>query len=103
MYGDLSLRLPEVADGHVSPEQMVEHIRRIGAERLLYGSNFCLNEMLHPDLGEVDTVEFQMSQTAKGLQVLATLPLTDDERADIAGRNFRRCVGLDGVEAGLRS
>ena len=25
---------------------------------------------------------------------LATLPLTEDERADIAGRNFRRWVGL---------
>jgi len=93
--GDLSLRLPEVADGHVSPDQMVAHIRKIGAQRLLYGSNFCLNEMLHPDRSAPDTTAFQITQTWKGLQVLATLPLTDEERADIAGRNFRHFVGLD--------
>jgi hypothetical protein len=28
------------------------------------------------------------------LEVLQTLPLTDDERADLAARNFRRLTGL---------
>lgn len=39
--------------------------------------------------------EYQLTQTLKGLEVLASLPLTEEERADIAGRNFRPWVGLD--------
>lgn len=99
--GDVSLRLPEVAEGHVSPEAMVAHLRKIGTDRILYASNFCLNEMLHPGASGVPAGDFQMSQTVKGLEVLATLPLTEEERADIAGRNYRRWVGLDG-QAGSR-
>ena len=93
--GDVSLRLPEVADGRVAPERMVAHLRAIGTERVLYGSNFCLNEMLHPDPKGPEAADFQLTQTLAGLEVLATLPLTEDERADIAGRNFRRWVGVD--------
>jgi predicted TIM-barrel fold metal-dependent hydrolase len=92
--GDVSLRLPEVADGQISPTDMVTHLRKIGTQRILYGSNFCLNELLHPD--KTAATDFQMTQTVKGLEVLATLPLTEDERADIAGRNYRRWVGLNG-------
>lgn len=91
--GDLSLRLPEVAEGHISPEAMVAHLRRIGTDRILYGSNFPLNEVLHPD-NPTAGGEYQLSQTLKGLEALAMLPLTEDERADIAGRNFRRWVSL---------
>lgn len=92
--GDLSLRLPEVAEGHLPPEAMVAHLRRIGTDRILYGSNFPLNEVLHPDMPPSGG-EYQLTQTLKGLEALATLPLTEDERADIAGRNFRRWVGLN--------
>ena len=92
--GDLSLRLPEVTEGRIPPEDMVAHLRRIGTDRILYGSNFPLNEVLHPDKPP-GSGEYQLTQTLKGLEALATLPLTEDERADIAGRNFRRCVGLD--------
>ena len=93
--GDVSLRLPEVADGHVSPREMVAHLRKIGTDRILYASNFCLNELLHADPNGGAAGDFQMTQTVKGLEVLATLPLTEEERADIAGRNYRRWVGLD--------
>lgn len=91
--GDLSLRLPEVAEGHIDPYEMVAHLRKIGTDRVLYGSNFSLNELLHGDKGA--TGSFQITNTLKGLEALATLPLTEDERADIAGRNFRRWVGID--------
>lgn len=84
--GDLSLRLPEVADGHIDPRAMVAHLRKIGTERIFYGSNFSLNEMLHPGPPPAEG-DFQLSETLKGLQALATLPLTENERADIAGRN----------------
>ena len=90
--GDLSLRLPEVTGGHISPEDMVAHLRRIGTDRILYGSNFPLNEVLHADKPP-SAGKYQLTQTLKGLEALATLPLTEDERADIAGRNFRRWVG----------
>ena len=60
---------------------------------MFYGSNFSLNEMLRPGPAPSEG-DFQMSETLKGLAALATLPLTEDERADIAGRNFRRWVGL---------
>ena len=92
--GDLSLRLPEVADGHIDPHAMVAHLRKIGTERIFYGSNFSLNEMLHPGPPPADG-EFQFSETLKGLRALATLPLTDDERAGIAGRNYRQWMKLD--------
>lgn len=89
--GDLSLRLPEVAEGHIDPHEMVAHLRKIGTDRILYGSNFCLNEMLN---GDKQGQTFQISNTLKGLEALATLPLTEEERADIAGRNFHRWVGV---------
>lgn len=92
--GDLSLRLSEVTDGHISPEDMVAHLRRIGTDRILYGSNFPLNEVLHADKPPSGR-EYQLTQTLKGLEALATLPLTEDERADIAGRNFRRWMRLN--------
>ena len=92
VHGDLSLRLPEVAEGHIDPAALVAHLRKIGTERVLYGSNFCLNEMLHADAGVQDSS--QISHALKGLEALATLPLTEDERAAIAGRNFRRILGL---------
>ena len=91
--GDLSLRLPEVIDGQIAPDALVAHLRRIGTDRVFYGSNFSLNEMLRPGPAPSEG-DFQMSETLKGLAALATLPLTEDERADIAGRNFRRWVGL---------
>ncbi len=92
--GDLSLRLPEVAEGHIAPDALVAHLRKIGTDRILYGSNFCLNEMLHADKAGGAPGGCQISNTLKGLEALATLPLTEDERADIAGRNFRRWAGL---------
>jgi hypothetical protein len=93
--GDVSLRLPEVAEGRVAPERMVAPLRAIGTGRVRYGSNFCLNETLHPDPKGPEAADFQRSQTLAGPEMLATLPLTEDERADIAGRNFRRWVGVD--------
>ncbi|HMV72760.1 MAG TPA: amidohydrolase family protein, partial [Pseudomonadales bacterium] len=92
--GDLSLRLPEVVDGHIDPHAMVAHIRKIGTDRIFYGSNFSLNEMLHPGPPPGDG-EFQLSETLKGLRALATLPLSDDERVGIAGRNYRQWMKLD--------
>ncbi|NUU25211.1 MAG: amidohydrolase family protein, partial [Streptomycetaceae bacterium] len=46
---DLSLRLLEVADGQVAPERLVAYVRELGVDRVLYGSNYVLAELLQPD------------------------------------------------------
>ena len=94
---DVSLRLPEVASGHVTPEAMVAHLRKIGMDRVMYGSNFVFVEMIdqmrnpawqRPAAGPA------MAQTQASLQVLKTLPLTDGEREQLASKNFKRVTGL---------
>lgn len=92
--GDLSLRLLEVADDHVSPTQLVQYIRDVGSERVMYGSNYSLNELLRPDPGRGPEDPPQISQSVRNLETFAALPLTDKEQRAIAGSNFRQFVGL---------
>ncbi|MGP3916320.1 amidohydrolase family protein [Nonomuraea sp. 10N515B] len=84
---DLSLRVLEVADGKVEPERMAQHIRRIGVDRVLYGSNFVLAELLQP---VADAARPQRVRTESSLQAFLRLPLTGDELAAVAAGNFRR-------------
>ncbi len=92
VFTDVSLRFPEVTNGHVSPEEMVAHLRRIGTERVLYGSNFTFVEVLSPDPETAGPPQFTRSKQC--IEVLKTLPLTQDEREGIASKNFRRVTGL---------
>jgi predicted TIM-barrel fold metal-dependent hydrolase len=96
VHADVSLRFPEVANGHISPEAMVAHLRRIGADRLMYGSNFPFVELLHPDPPRAGAPHPrpQITQSRASLEVLKTLPLTDREREQIASENFQRVTGL---------
>jgi predicted TIM-barrel fold metal-dependent hydrolase len=100
VFTDVSLRFPEVADGHVAPEDMVSHLRRIGIDRVMYGSNFLfvelIRQMQHPEPQKEDeTLERpQMTETRKSVEVLKMLPLGDDERELIASENFKRVTGL---------
>jgi predicted TIM-barrel fold metal-dependent hydrolase len=92
VFTDVSLRFPEVVNGHVSPEAMVSHLRRIGVDRVLYGSNFTFVELLAPDPEAQGPSQFTRSKQC--VEILKTLPLRDEERERIASGNFRRVTGL---------
>jgi predicted TIM-barrel fold metal-dependent hydrolase len=91
--GDTSLRLHEVADGIVSPEDMVAFLRKIGTDRVMFGTNYLFSDVLPERPGHTPApvhVDPRFTQVWKSVQVLKTLPLTDDERTAIAAGNFRR-------------
>jgi predicted TIM-barrel fold metal-dependent hydrolase len=94
VHTDVSLRLIEVADGHVSGDDMAAHLRAIGTDRVLFGSNWVISEYLWMRTRPGVTPETSHDRLDRELEVLQTLPLTDDERADLAARNFRRLTGL---------
>ncbi|MDX2676707.1 amidohydrolase family protein [Streptomyces sp. NY05-11A] len=100
VHTDTSLRLSEVYDGSVSPEDMVKHLRQLGIERAMFGSNYVFNDVLNPRPGHVaapDHVDPRFTQAWKSVEVLKTLPLTDDERIGLAADNFKRLTGHDRV------
>ena len=72
---DLSLRLGAVADGAEPAEWLVSTIRRLGADRVLFGTNFPLADQ------------------ARSVEAFRRLPLTDEERELIAHKNFERITG----------
>ena len=75
LCADLSLRLDAVARGEWSPEGMVEAIRRLGPEHILFGTNFPLGDPV------------------AATRVFWELPLTAAERRMIGRENFLRLVG----------
>lgn len=94
--GDTSLRLHEVADGSVSHDEMVSFIREIGSERVMFGTNYVFSDLLPERPGHrpaPDHVDPRFTQVWKSVEVLKTLPLSDDERAALAAGNFKRLIG----------
>ena len=89
---DVSLRLLEITDGLVDRNRMAAHIRALGTDRVLYGSDYVLAELLTPD---PDGPRPQLARTAASVRALRELPLRDDELAAVAAGNFRRITGLD--------
>jgi predicted TIM-barrel fold metal-dependent hydrolase len=76
VYTDTSLQLSRLGrDGHPTPEQLVALIRAIGSDRVLLGTNYPF----------VDPGAY--------VARLDELPLTDAEKAGVAGENFVRAVG----------
>jgi len=96
VHGDTSLRLHEVADGKVPAESMVQFLRKIGTERIMFGTNYVFSDLL-PEAPThrpaPDHVDPRFTQVWKSVEVLKTLPLGDDERAGVAADNFRRLIG----------
>jgi len=96
VYGDTSLRLHEVADGTVTPEEMVSFVRRVGAERLMFGSNYVFCDLLPERPGHVpapDGVDPRFTQVHKSVTVLKTLPVTDTERESLGAGTFLQLTG----------
>lgn len=94
VYTDVSLRLMEVADGHVDADDMVAHLRAIGTDRVLFGSNWVISEYLWMRTRAGAVPATSHDRLDREIAVLTSLPLTDDERAGIAAGNFRRLTGL---------
>lgn len=94
VHTDVSLRLIEVADGHVSADDMAAHLRAIGTDRVLFGSNWVISEYLWMRARPNVVPASSHDRLDNEIAVLKRLPLSTDERADIAARNFRRLTGL---------
>lgn len=74
LYADISMRLPPSAWAHWDPDEAVAWMRRIGTDRVVYGSNYPL----------VDPVGFA--------ETFRSLALSEDEQADIAWRNAEKLL-----------
>jgi predicted TIM-barrel fold metal-dependent hydrolase len=90
VHTDLSLRLPEMLQGACSPEGFVEHVRRIGTDRVLYGTNFGFVDTINADPDWRPEHGPQTTWARRTLQAFLALPLDDHERAAIASGNWER-------------
>jgi predicted TIM-barrel fold metal-dependent hydrolase len=96
VHGDTSLRLHEVADGTLEPEDMVAFLRRIGTDRVMFGTNYVFCDLLPEGPGHrpaPEHVDPRFTQAWKSVEVLKMLPLRDEEREALAAGNFRRLTG----------
>jgi predicted TIM-barrel fold metal-dependent hydrolase len=74
LYTDISMRIQPSAQATWTTEETVGWLRKIGTDRVIYGSNYPL----------IDPVGFAAT--------FRQLPLTDDEQADIGWRNVGRLL-----------
>lgn len=96
VYSDTSLRLNEVYDGTWTSADMAAHLRDLGIDRVMFGTNYVFSDLLNPRPGHVeapDGVDPRFTQVWKSVDVLKKLPLTDDELAGVAAGNFKRFTG----------
>jgi predicted TIM-barrel fold metal-dependent hydrolase len=92
LYTDLSLRLPEMINGAFSPADMADHLRRIGTDRVLYGTNFGFVDSINEDPAHDPASGPRQTWAKRNLQAFLDLPLADDERRDIAAGNWDRLL-----------
>jgi predicted TIM-barrel fold metal-dependent hydrolase len=93
VHTDLSLRLPEMIKGACTPTEFVAHLRRIGTDRVLYGTNFGFLDNLNPDPDHRAEDGPQITWARRNLDAFLALPLEPAERAAIAAGNWTRLVG----------
>jgi predicted TIM-barrel fold metal-dependent hydrolase len=90
VHTDLSLRLPEMLEGACTPDAFAAHLRAIGTERVLYGTNFGFVDTLRPDPTPRPADAPQTTWAKRNLEAFLDLPLDDAERAAIAAGNWDR-------------
>ena len=93
VHTDLSLRLPEMLQGACTPDEFVEHVRRIGVDRVLYGTNYGFVDTTNSDKDHKSTDGPQTTWARRNLEAFGALPFTESERALVASENFRRVTG----------
>jgi predicted TIM-barrel fold metal-dependent hydrolase len=93
VHSDLSLRLPEMLRGACTPDGFVAHLRRIGIDRVFYGTNFGFVDTINPDPDRRPEDGPQITWAKRSLQAFLDLPLADDEREAIACGNWERFIG----------
>jgi predicted TIM-barrel fold metal-dependent hydrolase len=92
VHTDVSLRLPEMLRGACTPDAFVDHLRRIGTDRVLYGTNFGFVDTINADPAWTPEQGPQTTWAKRNLQAFLELPLADDERAAIAKGNWDRLI-----------
>jgi predicted TIM-barrel fold metal-dependent hydrolase len=92
VHTDLSLRLPEMVNGACTPSAMVDHLRRIGTDRVLFGTNYGFVDTVNGDAEHRGEDGPQVTWARRTLQAFLELPLTDDETGAIASGNWNRLI-----------
>jgi predicted TIM-barrel fold metal-dependent hydrolase len=92
VYTDLSLRLPEMLNGAFSPADMAGHLRLIGTDRVLYGTNYGFVDSINEDPGHKPESGPQWTWARRTLEAFLDLPLGEGERRAIAGANWERLL-----------
>jgi predicted TIM-barrel fold metal-dependent hydrolase len=90
VHTDISLRLPEMLKGACTPEEFVAHLRKIGTDRVFYGTNFGFLDCLHSDPDHRPDEGPQTTWAKRTRQAFVDLPLDEEERTAIASGNWRR-------------
>jgi predicted TIM-barrel fold metal-dependent hydrolase len=102
VHTDLSLRLPEMLNGACTPEAFVAHLRLIGTDRVLYGTNFGFLDTINRDPDHRPEDGPQITWARRNLQAFLDLPLQDEERVAIASANWKRVTSRAGSTAPAR-
>jgi predicted TIM-barrel fold metal-dependent hydrolase len=92
VHTDLSLRLPEMLTGACSPAAMAAHLRQIGVDRVLFGTNYGFVDSINDDPAHKPEAGPQQSWAKRTLQAFLDLPLSADEAGAIGSGNWERLV-----------
>src|ERR1019366_3699867 len=92
VYRTFSLRLPEMLNGAFSPSDMVNHLRRIGTDRVLFGTNYGFVDTVNGDPQHRPEDGPQVTWAKRTLQAFLDLPLSSEETAAIASANWNRLI-----------
>jgi predicted TIM-barrel fold metal-dependent hydrolase len=92
VFTDLSLRLPEMLNGAFSASDMVTHLRRIGTDRVLFGTNFGFVDTVNVDPDHQRDRGPQVTWAKRTLDAFVELPLRPEETEAIGSGNWYRLI-----------
>jgi predicted TIM-barrel fold metal-dependent hydrolase len=92
VYTDVSLRLPEMINGACSPADMAGHLRRIGTDRVLFGTNYGFVDSINEDPDHKPDGGPQRTWAERTLRAFLDLPLDEGEAQAVAAGNWDRLI-----------
>jgi predicted TIM-barrel fold metal-dependent hydrolase len=92
VHTDVSLRLPEMINGACSPADMAGHLRRIGTDRVLFGTNYGFVDSINEDPDHKPDAGPQRTWAERTLRAFLDLPLDEAEAGAIAAGNWDRLI-----------